>query len=305
MRLTLIVMFVFVMLQTAFSQTVRLATYRYGNDNRLKSLQPYALHLEKKYGYKTSLKSYPTLGAFIKGIQQNEVDIAFINTVGYLALESAGKSYPMHAGCILQSKQDVADGYRTAIIVGPQVTATKLSDLKKEAAKLRLTLVNTGSTSGNLVPRMALAHAGLPLPEKLFKSVLYSDIHDAAVQAVLTKMADVAAVGYSQYEKYLQEDVANKSKMRLLWLSPEIPYGPIMFNNRFGTAIGAELLNSFTNLHQENKAAFEVMKSGWSETKDATKFIPINNDYYSNFKRVLGDEANMQRVLKQVMNGQP
>lgn len=303
MRFTLTIMCLIVMLHTATSQSVRLATYRYGNDSRLKSLQPYAAHLEKKYGYKTVLKSYPTLTAFIKAIQRNEVDIAFISTSGYLALETSGKEYPMHPVCILQAKQDFRDGYKTAIIAGPQVSATKLSDLKAQAPKLRLTFVNTGSTSGNLVPRMALSNAGIASPEKVFKSVLYSEIHDAAVEAVLTKMADVAAVGYSQYERYVQMDVSNKNKMRLLWLSPEIPYGPIMFNNRFGSAVGGELLNSFLELHNENRAAFEAMKSGWSETRDATRFIPINKNYYSNFKKVMGDEANMQRVLRQVMNG--
>jgi len=305
MRVLVIWMFLLFSLQQTMAQSIRLATYKYGKDNRLKSLQPYADHLKKKYGYGTTLKSYPSLAAFIGAIQKNEVDIAFINTSGYLALETDGKSHPMHAACILETGADIRDGYKTAIIAGPQVSACRLADLKKQSSSLRLTLVNTGSTSGNLVPRMALSQAGISNPEKSFKSVLYSEIHDAAVQAVLTRMADVAAVGFSQYEKYLREDVSNKSRMRLLWLSPEIPYGPIMINNRFEESVSNELLRSFLNLHKENPAAFEAMKSGWSETREATRFIPASPGKYYKFRRVLGDELNMQKVLRQVMNGQP
>ncbi|MDB5190836.1 MAG: hypothetical protein JWQ96_399 [Segetibacter sp.] len=107
----------------------------------IKSLEPFAAHLHKIYGYDVTIKSYPNVHAFIKAIQKNEVDIALINTFGYRLLEASGKNYPMHPVAILQSRPDIKDGYRTAIIAGNQVTATKLSDIKGMASKLRLTLV--------------------------------------------------------------------------------------------------------------------------------------------------------------------
>jgi phosphonate transport system substrate-binding protein len=297
--------FIFAILFTTFvlqasAQNVRLATYRYGSNNRLHSLQPYADHLRKKYKFTVTLKSYESLQALINGIRKNEVDIALINTFGYLLLE-AGGDHPMHAAATLKMKSGVSDGYRTAIVAGPQVTVHKLEDIKKVASRLRLTMVNKGSTSGYLVPRMALAGVGIQSPENTFKNVLYSEIHDAAVEAVVAKMADVAAVGYSEYARFLEADAANKSKMRLLWLSPEIPYGPIMINNRFSSTVSRELLNSFVQMHRENPGAFEAMKSGWSETKDATNFISISGSYYANFKKMLGTENEIQQVLKQVM----
>jgi phosphonate transport system substrate-binding protein len=281
------------------AQSVRIATYQYGTDNRIASLRPFAEHLHKKYGYNVSLKSYSSVQTLISAIQKNEVDIALINTFGYLLLEASGKNYPMRPVSILQVKEDQQDGYRTAIIAGPQVSASRLADLKKLAPKLRLTLVNTGSTSGNLVPRLGMAEVGITSPEHSFKSVMYSDIHDAAIHAVADKMADVAAVGYSEYSRFMQQDITNKTKMRLLWLSPEIPFGPIMFNNRFGSAVGGELLRAFLNLHKENPKAFEALKSGWSETKDASNFMSINGSYYNKFKSMLSSETEMQKVLKQ------
>jgi phosphonate transport system substrate-binding protein len=299
--------FVFVLLLTfvlqAPAQTIRIATYQYSNDTRLQSLQPFAEHLKRKYKYSVALKSYPSVQALITAIRKNEVDIALINTSGYLLLEASGKDYPMQPVATLKVPENISDGYRTAIIAGPKVTVSRLEDLKKQAANLRVTFVNTGSTSGNLVPRMAMANAGITSPEKTFKDVLYSDIHDAAVDAVLLKMADVGAVGFSEYQKYLQQDSRNRSKMRLLWLSPEIPFGPILFNRRFGSAVGGELLNAFIKLHEENRSAFEAMKAGWSETKTATRFVKINSTYYNTFRKSLGKEQDIQRILKQALSG--
>lgn len=149
------------------------------------------------------------------------------------------------------------------------------------------------------MPRLGLAKEGISSPENSFKSVLYSENHDAAVDAVLTKMADIAAVGYSQFIWYVQQDFTNKNKMRLLWLSPPIPYGPIMINNRFGSVVGGKLLTAFILLHKENPQAFLAIKSGWGETKEATNFIAIDGTYYSSFKKALGNENQVQRVLKQ------
>jgi phosphonate transport system substrate-binding protein len=148
---------------------------------------------------------------------------------------------------------------------------------------------------------MALAGVGIQTPEANFRNVIYSEIHDAAVEAVINKMADVAAVGYSEYAHYINLEPSNRSKMRLLWLSPEIPYGPIMFNNRFASNVSTQLLSSFLQMHKESPIAFEAMKSGWSETKDATHFVQIDGSYYTNFKKILGSENEIQNVLRQVM----
>ncbi len=300
MTRAVLILFVLALSLQLSAQTIRIATYRYGNNSRLQSLQPFADHLRKKYKYDVSVKSYESVQTLITAMQHNEVDVAFINTFGYLLLEASGK-HPMHVVATLKVNNAASDVYRTAIIAGPYVTANRLDDLKKEAHKLRLELVNKGSTSGYLVPKLALAGVGIQSPEQSFKSVLFSEIHDAAVDAVLNRMADVAGVAYSEYTRYVQEDITNKRKIRVLWLSPEIPYGPILFNNRFGSAVGGELLHSFTALHTENARAFEAIKSGWSETKDATRFITINGYYYTNFKKELGTEKELKQVLKQVM----
>lgn len=284
------------------AQSVRLATYQYADNDRIKNIQPLADHLKNKYGYDVTVKSYPTVHAFIKAIQDNEVDIALINTFGYLLLEASAKPYSMRPVAALDLKPDAKDNYKTAILINPAVKAKRLSDLKKQAAQLKLALVNTGSTSGNLVPRLALSGAGLPDADKMFKELQYSKTHAAAVEAILNNKADVAAMGHTEYSKYLQLDAANKNKMKLLWLSPEIPLGPVLFNNRFGSAVGGELQRALLELHLHDNPALESVKAGWSEAKQTNNFIQINATHYDAFKKMLGSKKDLASILTKFSN---
>ena len=297
-KITLLVVFLSSVIALQ-AQAIRIATYQYADNNRIKNIQPFADHLKSKYGYETSVKSYPTVHAFINAIQKNEVDIAFINSFGYLLLEASGKQYPMHPVAALEVKADAKDNYKTALVISPNAKAKKLADLKTLAPTLRLALVSKGSTSGNLVPRLALSAAGIKQPEKGFRSFEYTQTHAAAIEAVLNGKADVAAMGNNEYDKYLLLDSNNKKKLKLLWLSPEIPLGPVLFNNRFGSAVGGELQNAILELHKQDNAALDAIKAGWSEAKQTTHFTIIDDTRYDPLRKLNKNPEEFKRILKE------
>ncbi|HET9429700.1 MAG TPA: phosphate/phosphite/phosphonate ABC transporter substrate-binding protein [Chitinophagaceae bacterium] len=282
-------------------QAIRLATYQYAENNRIHNIQPLADHLGKNYGYKVQVKSYATVHEFIKAIRQNEVDIALINTFGYLLLEAPGTGYPMQPVTALEVKQDARDNYKTAILVSAGSGTKELKDIIKQASAETLALVSPGSTSGNLVPRLALAEAGIPEPEKTFKSVIYTRTHAAAIDALLEGKAQVAAMGFTTYESFRKSDTAGGQQVRTIWLSPEIPLGPVLFNKRFSSVVGNELLQAFLGLKDKDPAALEAIKAGWSEARQSTHFIPINRSYYDSFKKNLGRDKDLERILQQFL----
>ena len=288
-----------ILLGTLQAQVIRIATYQYADNNRIKNIQPFADHLRNKYGYETSVKSYPTVHAFIEAIQKNEVDIAFINSFGYLLLEASGKQYPMHPVAALEVKADARDNYKTALVISSNLKAKKLGDLKKLAPTLRLALVSKGSTSGNLVPRLALSEVGIKQPEKKFRSFEYAQTHAAAIEAVLNGRADVAAMGNNEYDKFMVLDSNNKKKVKLLWLSPEIPLGPVLFNNRFGSAVGGELQKAILELHEQDKAALDAIKAGWSEARQTTHFTIINDTHYEPLRKLNKNPEEFRRILRE------
>lgn len=280
------------------SQTITLATYQYADNNRISNIEPLARHLEKKCGITVKVKSYPTVHSFIAGIQNNEADIALINTFGYLLLEASGKQYNMKPSFALEVRKGAKDNYKTAIVAAKKVNADTITGLKPVASSLRLLLVNIGSTSGNLVPRLALNAAGIDMPEQEFASVAYGKTHKATLDSVLQDKADVCAVGSSEYFSLLS-DTSKSNNIKLLWLSPEIPLGPVLIHNRLKPGLQASISSVFKNLHLDNPAALTAVKNGWSEAAQADKFVEINGDHYQRFAEAFGTRSSMQRILEQ------
>ncbi len=285
----------------AHAQTLRIATYQYADNNRIKNIQPFADLLKAKHGMDTEVKSYPTIHDMIAGIQNNEVDIAFINTFGYFLLETSEKNYPMIPGYTLAVRSDAVDNYKTAIITPAGSTLKNLEDVGKTASKSKLMLVATGSTSGNLVPRLAFSNIGLADCENDFKSVGYAGNHTLAIQSIVNQEADISAMGFTEYEK-ITRDPAMAAKLKLIWRSPEIPLGPVLLHNGLHDSTRSEIVKALQSLHVENKQVLESIKEGWSEAKYASHYISINDSFYDSFRKTLGKDKDLQRILKQFAN---
>ena len=282
-------------------QPIVLATYQYADNDRLKNIQPLADHIQKSLGLEVKVKSYPSVHDFINGIQNNEVDIALINTFGYFLLQSSSKNYSMKPGLVLQIAAGAKDNYKTAIISLKSFHADTLTAVKKISAGLRLALVNRGSTSGNLVPRLALSGIGIQNPEKDFAALVDGKNHKATLDSLLSGRADIAAIGSSEYFGFIQEE-ENRNRIKLLWLSPEIPLGPVLLHDRLSAKTKMALTSLFLQLHANSPSALESVKNGWSEARQAERYISISDSYYLPFRKQLGEENAMQNILTQFAN---
>lgn len=278
-------------------QVIRIATYQYASNNRIGNLQPFANYLHDSLGYSVEVNSYPTVHALLQGIRSSEIDIAFLNTFGYLLLQATGTPYPMRPVAALQVPASAVDNYKSTLVARKQTGIQQLEDLPQKASTLRLALVNIGSTSGNLMPRMAIMKAGIDSVEAGFASVSYALSHANALHWLTENKADIAGMGFTEWQKLQQTDSLGVASLCNIWVSPEIPLGPVLFSNRFGTAIGGELLGALLTLHQKNPTALESIKAGWSEAKQATHFAAIQPNYYNLFMLSLGNEKNLESIL--------
>ncbi|MCG2613055.1 phosphate/phosphite/phosphonate ABC transporter substrate-binding protein [Terrimonas sp. NA20] len=286
-------------LLSGLSAQIRIATYQYADNDRIANIEPFAKHLKTVYGLDTRVKSYPTVHAFIDAIRNNEADVALINTFGYFLLQVADKPYPMRPLLTLAIREDAKDNYKTAFLSSTKSTITALEDVKKSAADTRLALVAKGSTSGNMLPRLALSYAGIKDAEQSFAKVMYAGTHARAIDAVLNNEADLATMGLTEYQRYLERDSANASKLRLVWVSPEIPLGPVLFNNKLSKQDIETLSRAFLELNEKDPESLNAIKAGWSEAKQATKYITITDSFYNPFRKVLGNQKDLERILRQ------
>lgn len=285
----------------AHAQSLVLATYQYASNNRLANIQPLATHLSKELGVTVQVKSYPTVHSFIEGIRKNEVDIALINTFGYLLLESA--PYDMRPSVVLKVKEGAQDNYTTSLVAPVGFPVDTLSKITSVARTTQLMLVAVGSTSGNLVPRLGLSAAGIKDPEKDFASVGYGGNHRSTMDSVLAPGHDnrIAAMGSTEYLSVMK-DPLKAAKVKLLWRSPEIPLGPVLLHNRLSAANQTAIRELLLALHTTEPSTLEAIKNGWSEAKQAEYYIPLAPDYYHRFTQQLGDKTTMQRILNQFAN---
>ena len=164
--------------------------------------------------------------------------------------------------------------------------------------KLRLALVSPGSTSGNLVPRLALSRFGLTDPEKQFQQVSYSGNHRLAIDSLLANKADVCAVGSTEYFR-LMEDSVWTAQCTLLWLSPEIPLGPLLLHKRLPAETRQKITTALLHLHEQNSLALEAVKQGWSEAKEAERYIMFSKSYYKPFLKQIGSKPATKMILSQ------
>lgn len=272
------------------------ATYQYAENERIKNIEPFARHFSSITGTAYRVVSYPSVHELIAALTKGEADIAFINSFGYLLLQQSSTDYSIAAA--LHVPDEAASTYQTALVVNKGTGIERLTDLKARAGTLSLLLVNPGSTSGNLVPRLKLAEVGISNADSAFSTLAYSKNHALTLRQVIEGKADVGAFGSEEYHKLLKEDPSITKNVNLLWESSPIPLGPVVFRNNLPASAKSALIKALLDLHMENIDALEAIKAGWTEAKPADRFHAVDDGYYKTLLNKENEKAGL-RIIKQ------
>lgn len=290
----LVVMSFTSMAQSSFSnsRTLVVATYQYGDNPRLKNIEPFATHLGDVADVKTIVKSYPTVHALLEAMKKGEADVVFMNTFGYLMLREQTTAYEISAALHLPS--EAASVYRSVIVSPKGNGITSLRDAVERDGDNYLIFVSPGSTSGNLVPRLKLASMMPDDPEKFFMELQYAQRHDVALQQALTETYAIASCGSDEYYKL----GADTTKFDLLWKSEPIPLGPVVVKKELSENLKIALQKALLELHTQNASALESVKAGWTEARPADKFVVIDDTYYEGLINLAGNRARAMQIIK-------
>jgi phosphonate transport system substrate-binding protein len=267
-------------------------TYQYGDNPRIKNIQPFATHFSEVTEMPTEVKSYPTVALLLQAMNNGEVDIAFMNTFGYLMLREQTSAYQISAALHLPNK--AASVYKTVIVANKNNRIRTLENGVKNASDNLLVLVSPGSTSGNLVPRLKLASMMEGDPEPAFVEVQYRERHDLALQMALGNEHALAAFGSEEYYKLGADTI----KLDKLWESPPIPLGPVVCKRTLPDQVKESLQQTLLQLHEQNSAALEAAKAGWTEARPADYFIKIDDSYYDGLINMVGDKERAMKIIR-------
>jgi phosphonate transport system substrate-binding protein len=273
-------------------QTLVIATYQYGDNPRILNIEPFARHFAEAVEIKTVVKSYPSVSLLLLAMNKGEVDVAFINTFGYLMLKEQTSAFEISAA--LHLPDDSASHYKS-VIVTPRTNRIKsLEDGVERASDNMLILVSPGSTSGNLIPRLKLASMMDGDPEMFFLEVQYAERHDVALQNMLTEQFALAAFGSEEYYKLGADTV----KVNKLWESSAIPLGPVVCKKELSENIKISLKKALLELHEQNPEALESIKSGWTEAISTDRFMTIDDSYYEGLIKLAGNRDRAMRIIR-------
>lgn len=273
-------------------QTLVIATYQYGENARIENIKPFAEHFGSVAEVSIEVKSYPTVQILLQAMIKGEVDIAFMNTFGYLLLREQTSAYEISAALHLPTS--AASIYTSIIVANAKNKIRSIDHIKDVSEDNMVAFVNAGSTSGNLLPRLKLASLLPDDPEKFFVEVHYATRHNLAMEEALHDEYTIAAFGSEEYYKLGADTV----QLKKLWESPPIPLGPVVCKKNLPSSLRTALQETLLELHQQNIAAFEAIKAGWTEAKPADEFIQVDDSYYDALINLTGDRERAMKIIR-------
>lgn len=274
------------------------ATYTYGDNDRLGNIGPIARDMAKALGATLHLKSYPTVGELVAGLRNGEADVAVMNTFGYLLLQTDPEPaiVPLAA---LEVPADATHGYTSCLIASKNSGIRSAEDLRNNPGAYSLVFAGRHSTSGNLIPRLYLGSLGIMNPEEQLKEVDFLSSHALALQEVIDGTSDVAALGTGEYEKLLASGKLKEGDVTLLWQSENIPQGPVVCKATMPARQQKKLLKVLLQAHKKNPEAIVQLKRAWTEAWEAKQFVPVQEAYYQLVIDLSGSRVNFRKLLEQ------
>lgn len=274
------------------------ATYTYGDNDRLANIQPIALQMARALNATLRLKSYPTVGELVEAMRRGEADVAVMNTFGYLLLQTDPVP-PIVPLAALDVPDEALNAYTSSLIASKKSGITSIDQLRSNPQAYSLVFAGRHSTSGNLIPRLYLSSLGIQNPEEQFGQVDFLSSHANALQEVISGSSDLAALGTGEYEKQLENGKLKESDVTVLWQSTGIPQGPIVCKATMPAKQQRKLLKVLLLAHEKSPEAIVQLKRAWTEAWEADHFVPVSESYYKSIIKLAGSRENLRKVLQQ------
>jgi ABC-type phosphate/phosphonate transport system substrate-binding protein len=207
------------------------------------------------------------------------------------------KTSSFEIGGVMNIPPDQEKSYKSVLAVGTNIPVSELSDVIQNASDFVLFLVSPESTSGNLVPRLHLASLQPGYPERFFLELQYAGDHAQAMEHALKGEYALCAFGSNEYDKLGADTV----RLRKLWVSPVIPPGPVVFRKALSGSLREELQKTLLGLHADNPAAFEAIKTGWTEFSSADKYRVVEDSYYEGLLKLSVNREVAMKIIRDFM----
>jgi phosphonate transport system substrate-binding protein len=198
-----------------------------------------AASLSKSLGCPVDVQIVQTYTAEVLAMQNDKLDMAEFGPLGFVFASQRAKAVPLASFATADGKLST---YTGGLWVPKDSPIKTIADLKGKS----IALSETGSTSGDALPRYALMQAGLN-PSKDVK-LEYAGGHPESMLALVHGKVDAAEVNSQQQATAVAAHQFDPSKFREIWKSDPIPNDPVTIRSSLPQAFQDKVRGALTSL---------------------------------------------------------
>ncbi|MGI9386232.1 MAG: phosphate/phosphite/phosphonate ABC transporter substrate-binding protein [Methyloligellaceae bacterium] len=239
----------------------------------LQLYKPVTDRLTKETGKKVQFFMPTSYASVVEGLLSKFIDVAVLGPYSYVIASSKDNSIEVFATYAKRPghMQEEGPGYKAALVTKKGSKFTDIKSLKGTT----LGLVDPGSTSGNLFPRVVFSkNVGGDL-DKYFGKVVYTGSHELSTVAVAKGKVDAAFVATHRFDNVVNKGEVKLEDFNILWKSPAIPQDPFVYRNTLCQDVKDKIKGTFLSLSASNPGEKKFL-----DNVKSNKFVAMStNDY--------------------------
>lgn len=235
--------------------------------------KPVTDRMAKVTGKKIQFFMPTSYASVVEGLLAKFIDVAVLGPYSYVIASSKDKSIEVFATYAKRPghMQEEGPGYKAALVTKKGSKFTTIKSLKGTT----LGLVDPGSTSGNLFPRVVFAPKVGGDLDKYFGKVVYTGSHELSSVAVAKGKVDAAFVATHRFDNVVNKGEIKLEDVNILWKSPAIPQDPFVYRNTLCQDLKDKLKETFLGLSSSNPGEKKFL-----DNVKSNKFVAMTSADY-------------------------
>lgn len=211
-------------------------------------------YLSKKTGLPVEFTILSRYGNIIERFNAEKMDGAFFGSfTGALAIRKLNV-IPL----VRPVNLDGSSTYKGYLFTRKDSGIKQVNDMKNK----RMAFVEKATTAGYLFPLAYLKENGISDPSHFFKETLFTGSHDAAIDAVLQRKADVGAAKHSVYDRERIHEPRVDRELVILAESPSVPSNGLCVRSDLNESVKNKLKAVLLGLHADPEGKKVLQKFG-------------------------------------------
>ena len=205
--------------------------------------KPLGEYLSKKTGVDVKFTVLSRYGNLVDRFEKEKMDGAFFGSfTGAVAIYKLGV-IPVARPVNL----DNTSTYHGYIFVRKDSNIKNVKDMKGKT----MAYVEKSTTAGYVFPLAYLREHGVATPEKYFREYYFAGSHDAAIDAVLNKKADIGAAKHSIYDRVKKENSKIEQELVIIAESPPVPSNGLCVRRDLEETLKKKLKDALLGIHTD------------------------------------------------------